>query len=73
MVYATLTSPSPQSPSKYSQPVREGLNPDSSHQAHLYEYTTQLSVDPNLKFKGLEKGIMPVGRLPFPPCHLLHH
>lgn len=28
--------------------------------AHIYEYTTQLSVDPDLKFRGREKGIMPV-------------
>ncbi|EPY52688.1 chitin synthase I [Schizosaccharomyces cryophilus OY26] len=28
--------------------------------AHIYEYTTQLSIDPNLKFKGSEKGIVPV-------------
>ncbi|CEH18035.1 glycosyltransferase family 2 protein [Ceraceosorus bombacis] len=28
--------------------------------AHIYEYTTQLSVDPSLKFRGREKGIMPV-------------
>lgn len=27
--------------------------------AHLYEYTTQLSLDPTLKFKGLEGGINP--------------
>ena len=28
-------------------------------QAHVYEYTTQLSIDSELKFKGLEKGIVP--------------
>ncbi|KDN52455.1 glycosyltransferase family 2 protein, partial [Tilletiaria anomala UBC 951] len=28
--------------------------------AHIYEYTTQLSVDPHLRFRGREKGIMPV-------------
>lgn len=27
--------------------------------AHVYEYTTQVSLDPDLKFKGAEKGIMP--------------
>lgn len=26
---------------------------------HVYEYTTQVSLDPDLKFKGREKGIMP--------------
>ena len=28
--------------------------------AHIYEYTTQLSVDSQLRFRGREKGIMPV-------------
>ncbi|KAF2636809.1 chitin synthase 2 [Massarina eburnea CBS 473.64] len=28
--------------------------------AHLYEYTTQVSLDDDLKFKGAEKGIVPV-------------
>jgi len=28
--------------------------------AHLYEYTTQVSLDSDLKFKGAEKGIVPV-------------
>ncbi|KAM0790029.1 Chitin synthase, class 3 [Microbotryomycetes sp. NB124-2] len=28
-------------------------------QAHVYEYTTQMSISPDLKFKGLEKGIVP--------------
>ncbi|RUS20660.1 chitin synthase-domain-containing protein [Endogone sp. FLAS-F59071] len=28
--------------------------------AHIYEYTTQLSVDPELKFKGADKDIVPV-------------
>jgi chitin synthase len=27
--------------------------------AHIYEATTQLSIDSDLKFKGLEKGIVP--------------
>ena len=31
--------------------------------AHIYEYTTQLSIDPDLKFKGLEKGIVPVSSI----------
>lgn len=29
-------------------------------QAHLYEYTTQVSLDSDLKFQGAERGIMPV-------------
>ncbi|EPQ26218.1 uncharacterized protein PFL1_06153 [Pseudozyma flocculosa PF-1] len=28
--------------------------------AHIYEYTAQLSIDPDLRFRGREKGIMPV-------------
>ncbi|SCV73830.1 BQ2448_6260 [Microbotryum intermedium] len=32
---------------------------DASVQSHIYEYTTQLSIDPDLRFKGLEKGIVP--------------
>ncbi|BGP17974.1 hypothetical protein JCM10213_003981 [Rhodosporidiobolus nylandii] len=28
--------------------------------AHIYEYTTQISVDPDLKFKSAERGIVPV-------------
>jgi chitin synthase len=28
--------------------------------AHLYEYTTQLSIDPEMKFKAHEKGLVPV-------------
>ncbi|RUS16118.1 chitin synthase-domain-containing protein, partial [Jimgerdemannia flammicorona] len=27
--------------------------------AHIYEYTTQISVDPDMKFKGADKGIVP--------------
>ncbi|SCZ88136.1 BZ3500_MvSof-1268-A1-R1_Chr10-2g02854 [Microbotryum saponariae] len=32
---------------------------EASVQSHIYEYTTQLSIDPDLRFKGLEKGIVP--------------
>ncbi|GAA5977405.1 hypothetical protein JCM10908_004966 [Rhodotorula pacifica] len=28
--------------------------------AHIYEYTTQISIDPDLKFKSAERGIVPV-------------
>lgn len=28
--------------------------------AHIYEYTTQISIDPEMKFKGAEKGLVPV-------------
>ncbi|GAA5942835.1 uncharacterized protein JCM15063_002808 [Sporobolomyces koalae] len=33
---------------------------DKPVQAHVYEYTTQMSIAPDLTFKGLEKGIVPV-------------
>ncbi|EPQ26287.1 uncharacterized protein PFL1_06222 [Pseudozyma flocculosa PF-1] len=29
-------------------------------QAHVYEYTTQLSIDSNLQFKGAERGLVPM-------------
>ncbi|GAA5898385.1 hypothetical protein JCM6882_000142, partial [Rhodosporidiobolus microsporus] len=32
---------------------------DKPVQAHIYEHTTQMSIAPDLTFKGLEKGIMP--------------
>ncbi|GAA6038072.1 hypothetical protein JCM8097_007532 [Rhodosporidiobolus ruineniae] len=32
---------------------------DKPVQAHIYEYTTQMSIAPNLTFAGLEKGIVP--------------
>jgi chitin synthase len=32
-------------------------------QAHIFEYTTQVSLDPDLKFQGAEKGIVPVQML----------
>jgi len=28
--------------------------------AHIYEYTTQLSIDSNLQFKGAERGLVPM-------------
>ncbi|KAL8292822.1 hypothetical protein RQP46_000516 [Phenoliferia psychrophenolica] len=43
----------------YQEGMAKNKIDDKEVQAHLYEYTTQLSVDPKLKFKGLEKGIMP--------------
>lgn len=32
-------------------------------QAHIFEYTTQVSLDPDMKFQGAEKGIVPVQML----------
>lgn len=29
-------------------------------EAHIYEYTTQLSIDSNLQFKGAERGLVPI-------------
>ncbi|KAJ8591592.1 hypothetical protein M405DRAFT_99531, partial [Rhizopogon salebrosus TDB-379] len=31
--------------------------------AHIYEYTTQISVYPSMKIEGAEKGVVPVQRL----------
>ncbi|CAG8523397.1 11363_t:CDS:2 [Ambispora gerdemannii] len=28
--------------------------------AHIYEYTTQISIDPDMKFKGADRGIVPI-------------
>jgi chitin synthase len=33
---------------------------DNDVQAHLYEYTTQMSITADLKFQSMEKGITPV-------------
>lgn len=42
---------------------QDGIAKNSVNQrevtAHVYEYTTQVSLDPDLKFKGAEKGILP--------------
>ena len=35
------------------------LSISKKSQAHVYEYTTQVSLDSDLKFKGAEKGIVP--------------
>jgi chitin synthase len=43
----------------YQKDVGKNKVDNKQVQAHLYEYTTQLSIDPELKFKGLEKGIVP--------------
>ncbi|KAK4700717.1 chitin synthase, partial [Phenoliferia sp. Uapishka_3] len=47
----------------YQEGMAKNKIDDKEVQAHLYEYTTQLSVDPKLKFKGLEKGIMPTSNM----------
>ena len=43
----------------YQKDVGKNKVDNKTVQAHIYEYTTQLSIDPELKFKGLEKGIVP--------------
>ncbi|EGG10391.1 family 2 glycosyltransferase [Melampsora larici-populina 98AG31] len=43
----------------YQEGVGSNVVQDRPVTAHIYEFTTQLSVDSDLKFKGLEKGIVP--------------
>lgn len=43
----------------YQEGVAKNVVNGKPVQMHLYEYTTQLSVDSNLKFRGREKGMMP--------------
>ena len=43
----------------YQKDVGKNKVDDKTVQAHLYEYTAQLSISPDMKFKGLEKGIVP--------------
>lgn len=43
----------------YQEGVAKNVVNGKPVQMHLYEYTTQLSVDTNLKFRGREKGVMP--------------
>lgn len=43
----------------YQRDVGKNRVDNKTVQSHLYEYTAQLSIDPQLKFKGLEKGIVP--------------
>ncbi|KAF7728325.1 Chitin synthase, class 1 [Apophysomyces ossiformis] len=47
----------------YQEGVAKNMVQDKPVTAHIYEYTTQLSVDPEMKFKGADKGI--------PPCQIL--
>ena len=43
----------------YQKDVGKNKVDDKTVHAHVYEYTTQLSISPDMKFKGLEKGIVP--------------
>ncbi|KAI8071512.1 glycosyltransferase family 2 protein [Gongronella butleri] len=44
----------------YQKGVAKRMVHDQPVQAHLFEYTTQVSVDSKLKVKGAERGIVPV-------------
>jgi len=44
----------------YQDGIAKNLVNQKEVQAHVYEYTTQVSLDSELKFKGAEKGIVPV-------------
>ncbi|KAI8376085.1 chitin synthase 1 [Radiomyces spectabilis] len=43
----------------YQDGVAKNIVGDKPVTAHIYEYTTQLSVDPDMKFKGADKGMVP--------------
>lgn len=43
----------------YQEGVASNIVRSKPVTAHIYEFTTQLSIDSDLKFKGLEKGIVP--------------
>jgi chitin synthase len=43
----------------YQDGIAKNLVNQREVQAHVYEYTTQVSLDSDLKFKGAEKGIVP--------------
>ncbi|KAG2184796.1 hypothetical protein INT43_000709 [Umbelopsis isabellina] len=43
----------------YQDGVAKNVVNDKPVTAHLYEFTTQLSVDPDMKFKGAEKDMVP--------------
>ncbi|KAK0529402.1 Chitin synthase, class 3 [Tilletia horrida] len=44
----------------YQEGVAKNMVNGKVVQAHLYEYTTQLSIDSNLQFKGAERGLVPL-------------
>lgn len=44
----------------YQEGVAKNVVNGKRVEAHLYEYTTQLSIDGNLQFKGAERGLVPV-------------
>ena len=44
----------------YQEGVAKNMVDDKVVSAHVYEYTTQLSIDSKMQFKGAEKGLVPV-------------
>ncbi|ORX52852.1 chitin synthase 1 [Hesseltinella vesiculosa] len=44
----------------YQKGIAKSMVHDQPVQAHLFEYTTQISVDANMKIKSAERGIVPV-------------
>lgn len=44
----------------YQEGVGKNTVQDVPVVAHMYEYTTQISIDPSLKFRSAERGIVPV-------------
>ncbi|BFZ62941.1 Chitin synthase, class 2 [Saitoella coloradoensis] len=44
----------------YQDGIAKNLVNGREVKAHIYEYTTQVSVDPNMKFAGAESGMVPV-------------
>ncbi|KDN44260.1 glycosyltransferase family 2 protein [Tilletiaria anomala UBC 951] len=44
----------------YQDGVAKNVVNNKVVQAHVYEYTTQLSIDTNLQFKGAERGLVPM-------------
>lgn len=47
----------------YQEGIAKNFVNGSAVQAHIFEYTTQVSIDSDLKFQGAEKGIVPVQML----------
>ncbi|CAO3642248.1 unnamed protein product [Cunninghamella echinulata] len=43
----------------YQDGLAKNIVGDKPVAAHIYEHTTQLSIDPDMKFKGAEKGMQP--------------
>ncbi|KAI9322292.1 chitin synthase 1 [Dichotomocladium elegans] len=43
----------------YQEGVAKNMVGEKEVTAHIYEYTTQISIDPEMKFKGADKGMTP--------------